>query len=45
MEGREPKPPEDWDEGGPDTPETGSIRPKDAKDDPDAPIGGPAGQH
>ncbi|MBT8145175.1 MAG: AAA family ATPase, partial [Gammaproteobacteria bacterium] len=42
MEGREPRPPEGWDEPGSPAPATGDLPPKP---DPDTPIGGPASQH
>lgn len=47
MDGREPTPPEDWDEGDPTAKASGSDRPRDldSDTDTDAPIGGPASQH
>jgi cell division protease FtsH len=44
MEGREPRPPSDWDEGGSATSES-EVKVEDKPQEPDAPIGGPAGQH
>jgi cell division protease FtsH len=44
MAGREPSPPEDWDDGDP-TATAGSDRPRDLDKDADSPIGGPASQH
>ena len=45
MAGREPTPPEDWDEGDPTATASGSDRPRDLDSDVDTPIGGPASQH
>jgi cell division protease FtsH len=45
MAGREPPPPEDWDDSGPTAKASGSERPRDVDKDADAPIGGPASQH
>jgi cell division protease FtsH len=44
MEGRDPRPPTDWDEGDTATPEA-DVRPSEAANDSDSAIGGPAGQH
>jgi cell division protease FtsH len=44
MEGREPRPPSDWDQGGSATAESDTPS-KEKPQEPDAPIGGPAGQH
>jgi cell division protease FtsH len=44
MEGREPRPPSDWDQGGSATAESDASS-KEKPQEPDAPIGGPAGQH
>ena len=41
MEGREPKPPADWDEPS----EPGKLVQREAPDKGAAPLGGPAGQH
>lgn len=43
MEGRDPRPPADWSDGGAPPPPTG-LTGKDESDKPDSPIGGPAGQ-
>jgi cell division protease FtsH len=45
MAGREPSPPEDWDDSGPTAKAEGSERPRDIDKDADSPIGGPASQH
>ncbi|UCC13788.1 MAG: ATP-dependent zinc metalloprotease FtsH [Gammaproteobacteria bacterium] len=44
MEGREPRPPSDWDEDGTATAES-DVRPAEKAKDGDSAIGGPAGQH
>ncbi len=44
MQGRQPRPPSDWDHGGSATAETEPSQPDTAKDA-DSPIGGPASQH
>ena len=44
MEGRDPRPPTDWDEDGTATAEA-NVRPPEAANDSDSAIGGPAGQH
>ena len=43
MEGREPRPPADWTDGGGEPP-TGLAASDDASDKPEGKIGGPAGQ-
>jgi cell division protease FtsH len=45
MEGRDPSPPEGWDEDDSDHPPAGEVKAEKAKIDPETPIGGPAGQH
>jgi cell division protease FtsH len=45
MAGREPTPPEDWDDSGPTARAESTDRPRDIDKDADAPIGGPASQH
>jgi cell division protease FtsH len=45
MAGKEPSPPEDWDDGDPTATASGSDRPRDLDKDADSPIGGPASQH
>jgi hypothetical protein len=42
MDGKEPRPPRDWDDS---EPKTGSGDAKSADDAADSKIGGPAGQH
>ncbi|MGD8697209.1 MAG: ATP-dependent metalloprotease, partial [Gammaproteobacteria bacterium] len=44
MEGREPRPPSDWDESGSAPAEAGPPKTDKGKDA-DSPIGGPASQH
>ena len=43
MEGREPQPPEDWDDSEPG--ETAEVEPDSAQEKSKPPLGGPAGQH
>ena len=43
MEGREPRPPEDWDDSEPS--ESVEVEPDSAKEKSKPPLGGPAGQH
>ena len=45
MEGREPSPPEDWDEGDSGPAPEGKVKADEPKGDTETPIGGPAGQH
>ena len=45
MEGREPSPPEDWDEGDSGPAPAGKVKADEPKGDTETPIGGPAGQH
>ena len=45
MDGKEPRPPADWDDSEPTTPDSGDSTTKDADKKPDSTIGGPAGQH
>jgi cell division protease FtsH len=45
MEGLDPSPPEDWDEDDSGPAPAGKVKADEPKGDPEAPIGGPAGQH
>jgi len=45
MDGKEPRPPADWDDSEPTTPDSGDSTTKGADKKPDSTIGGPAGQH
>jgi cell division protease FtsH len=45
MDGKEPRPPADWDDSEPTTPDSDDSTTKDAGAKPDSTIGGPAGQH
>jgi cell division protease FtsH len=45
MDGKEPRPPADWDDSEPTTPDSGDSTTKDTGAKPDSTIGGPAGQH
>jgi cell division protease FtsH len=45
MEGLDPSPPEDWDEGDSGPAPAGKVKADEPKGDTETPIGGPAGQH
>ena len=45
MQGKEPRPPKDWEDTGRPTAATGSPKESEEEEDAERPIGGPASQH